>query len=191
MAPLFQFRRPRGTTTAGVANSMAAKEQKLLAVELCGNFSDRAASGPIGFSADPITEYLDWVLSADVFMCAVVIPPQRTLKRRDTRGWPQATVSMNDAEDHRAALERSANSGFELVFGTKAALDIAIQFFGSLGYQESARSVCGNGGQHDPLAASWNSDGLSNAISLATKLSTGVVCISAHDADPMYLLIKQ
>jgi len=178
-------------TVVGAVNSMVTASKKILAVELCGDFSDRAASGETNFSADPIADYLDWALSTEVFCCAVLATTKRKLKKGHSLSWPQATTSGNQARESRAELMKLAKSGFELVVGTRATLDSAIQRFGALGYQESGRSYCGSGNKHDPLSAAWNKEGLKSAILLVAELSPELICISGHDADPMYFLIQE
>ena len=178
-------------TIAGVVNSMAKTEQDLLAIELCGDFSKKAASGVTGASRDPMHDSLEWGLSDSVFMCAVIAPPQRTLRKSERNVWPQTTVTLSAAIDRRTSLQESGMSGFELVIGTSTDCDSAIQVFGKLGYQEAGRSICGSGDKHDPLAAAWNKVDLSNAVQIAARLSSGVLCIFAHDADPVYLLTRK
>jgi len=170
---------------------MAQFEQKILAVELCGDFSEKAAHGVTEISTDPMHDSLEWGLSDSVFMCAVIAPPQRNPRKSGRHVWPQATAMLSTAIDHRALLQESGNSGFELIVGTNSDCDTAIRVFGNLGYKEAGRSICGSHEKHDPLAAAWNKDDLTSAIQIAVRLSSGVLCLFAHDADPVYLLIAQ
>lgn len=172
-------------------NSMDIDSKKILTVELRGNFSDRAASGQTDFSDDPIADYLDWALSAEIFGHAVLVPPKRKSKTGGFRSWPRVATSSSAARESLSDLKKFANAGFELAVGVNVKLDSAIQHFGTLGYKESGRTHLGSGSEHDPLSATWNKDGLKSAVSIALELSPDLICISAHDADPMYLLIQE
>jgi hypothetical protein len=173
-----------------VSNSKAASRAlHLRAVELSGDFSQKAASGA-AVSPDPIRSLFDRLLDGGSFECAVLVPKKGLLGRKEQIAWPQVIASADDARSARANLEKVARSGFQVIVGTNSGLRDLEALFESLGYQEAGKGTYAGGGEHDPVQAAWNKEGFMRAVAVAKKLCDHTMCVFAHDGDPVYLLAE-
>lgn len=165
----------------------SAADIRLQVIELSADASRRAATGQVVLSKNPIADFLDWLFNANSFECAVLIPRKGFLRRKRAI-WPQVVVNAGEAESSRDVLEDAAQSGFELVIGTRSTVEELSNFFNRLGYREDGKGTYGGGDKHDPARAAWNKESFAQAVTVATKLCEHPLCVFAHDGDPIYLL---
>lgn len=162
----------------------------LKVMELTGDFSRRVAAGEIVPNHDPIRYFFDWLFETNSFEYAVLVPKKGFLKKNKRTIWPHVIGDVDEAKAGRDVLEKAAQSGFELIIGTRSNLEDLSNFFHRLGYRDGGNGDKVNAGEHDPARVAWNKDSFVQAVAVATKLCSYPLCIFAHDGDPIYLLYK-
>ena len=170
-----------------MSNSKAVP--RLRAIELSGDFSEKAASGA-AVVQDPIHSFFDRLLEGGLFECAVIVAKKGLLSRKDQTAWPLVIPSADDAKSARVDLEKIARAGFQLIVGTKSSLRDLETVFEALGYRKAGQGTYAGGDEHDPVQAAWEKEGFLRAVAVATELCDHALCVFAHDGDPVYLLAE-
>lgn len=159
----------------------------LKVLELLADASNRVGAGEVLLPMSPVTDFFDWLFDANSFECAVLIPRKGLLWRKHA-AWPSVIVDAEVARHSRDVLEKAAQSGFELIIGTRLKLEDLSSFFCRLGYREQGEGIFGSGDKHDTERAAWNKESFAQGVVIATKLCAHPLCVFAHDGDPVYLL---
>jgi len=87
-------------------------------------------------------------------------------------------------------LEDTSNRGFELVMASSSSIAEMEGFWKQQGYRVEGSSPLGSGRKHDLLSAAWNKESIERMIYVATRMRAKLLCVFAHDADPLYLLVQ-
>lgn len=155
-------------------------------VELSSDASKRTAEDPYSVHDDPISAYLDRVLSQEYFGSITIPGRRRTLLGRllVRAGEPPAMLrDLGVARNRRQEFLRLARSGFALVIASKEEISETIRFLSTLGYRR-----CSCVTVSDLFHAAWGAESLRRAVDMAIKVPNNTLCIFGHDGDPAYLL---
>lgn len=173
---------------------MANDDLDLKSVEMSLDASRRISRGELIAAETPLSAFLDWLVESGSFECAVWVPERTILQQficRLEQTWPRVLVSTSDLRRARPSIEKAARSGFRLVIGVRSEWNELEKFFTRVGYRVEGSGLYAKGGQHDPTVAAWNKEAFMGAVRVASKLCRSLLCVFAHDADPVYVLYNE
>lgn len=134
---------------------------------------------------DSVDVLMSWCLSEERFDGAVARIGSG-LVRRVT--WPCVVLSLAEAHAHRSLLLRTAQTGFSLVVAVRATVEEFVSFSTGAGLSSSGRGRFRGGGEHDPFSVAGDQLALEELVYIGSRLSDKILCVFAHDADPVYVL---
>lgn len=142
-----------------------------------------------------VNAFFNWQFQTGAFDFGIIAAtnenPILKIIRRNRLNWPQVILDTDNAKLNQASLVRIALRGFQLIVATNSGANEVIDFFRSHSYRQVGSSPFSSGEKHDPLRATWNREDLTRSIAIASRMGAKLICCFAHDADPIYLLLKQ